>query len=331
MNPTLKDDWAARLVQRSDDRRIPRERWVDTRSAMPASIAWARASEGRLSRMRPGQNRRMRGRTRSKGPNPLTRSFESNGPDVKIRGTAQHIADKYVQLGARCAGERRPRGGRELPPARRALLPHHRGGSGAVRQQYGVVQRPFDDEGDEEDDGPGFGDRPQPDPTAWTTIRPCSPSPTRSGSRRPTGPSGPSASTGAATGRIVVRTEARIEARTAAASARTGGRTVASASSAATGSPGLSSTASASPARTSAPTVRTAAGASAASSAATARIVVRTARPGSRVRSALRVPRARSAPPGRRARSRRAIGPSVRSAPPGRAPPAARGAGRAAP
>lgn len=48
--------------------------------------------------MRPGQqNKRMRGRNR-KGPNPLTRSFESNGGDVKIRGTALHIAEKYVQL-----------------------------------------------------------------------------------------------------------------------------------------------------------------------------------------------------------------------------------------
>ena len=41
----------------------------------------------------------MRGRNRNnKGPNPLTRSYESNGPDVKIRGTAGTIADKYVQL-----------------------------------------------------------------------------------------------------------------------------------------------------------------------------------------------------------------------------------------
>ncbi|HRJ68633.1 MAG TPA: DUF4167 domain-containing protein, partial [Beijerinckiaceae bacterium] len=47
--------------------------------------------------MRPGQNKRMRGRNR-RGPNPLTRSYESNGPDVKIRGTAAHIAEKYVQL-----------------------------------------------------------------------------------------------------------------------------------------------------------------------------------------------------------------------------------------
>ena len=40
----------------------------------------------------------MRGRPGRKGPNPLTRSFESNGPDVKIRGTAQHVAEKYLQL-----------------------------------------------------------------------------------------------------------------------------------------------------------------------------------------------------------------------------------------
>jgi len=41
----------------------------------------------------------MRGRNPGrKGPNPLTRSYESNGPDVKIRGTAQHVAEKYLQL-----------------------------------------------------------------------------------------------------------------------------------------------------------------------------------------------------------------------------------------
>lgn len=39
----------------------------------------------------------MRGRNR-RGPNPLTRSYESNGPDVKVRGTAQHVAEKYTQL-----------------------------------------------------------------------------------------------------------------------------------------------------------------------------------------------------------------------------------------
>ncbi len=48
--------------------------------------------------MRPGQNKRMRGRNNRKSPNPLTRSYESNGPDVKIRGTAHHVAEKYLQL-----------------------------------------------------------------------------------------------------------------------------------------------------------------------------------------------------------------------------------------
>ncbi len=45
------------------------------------------------------QNKRMRGRNNNRrGHNPLTRVYESNGPDVKIRGTAHHIAEKYVQL-----------------------------------------------------------------------------------------------------------------------------------------------------------------------------------------------------------------------------------------
>ena len=47
--------------------------------------------------MRNQQNKRMRGRNR-KSHNPLTRVYESNGPDVKIRGTPSHIADKYLQL-----------------------------------------------------------------------------------------------------------------------------------------------------------------------------------------------------------------------------------------
>jgi hypothetical protein len=50
--------------------------------------------------MRNGQNNnknRMRGRNR-RGHNPMTRVYESNGPDVKIRGTAHHIAEKYAQL-----------------------------------------------------------------------------------------------------------------------------------------------------------------------------------------------------------------------------------------
>src|ERR1700680_3916574 len=55
--------------------------------------------------MRNGQNKRMRGRNRGKGgyhhhhhQNPMSRMYESNGPDVKIRGNASHVAEKYLQL-----------------------------------------------------------------------------------------------------------------------------------------------------------------------------------------------------------------------------------------
>ncbi len=54
--------------------------------------------------MRSGQqNKRGRGRNNGnnnnrKGGNPLTRTYDSSGPDVKVRGTAQHIAEKYAQL-----------------------------------------------------------------------------------------------------------------------------------------------------------------------------------------------------------------------------------------
>jgi hypothetical protein len=52
------------------------------------------------------QNRRGRGRNNNNNNNrkgghhhnPLSRSFESNGPDVKIRGTPAHIAEKYIAL-----------------------------------------------------------------------------------------------------------------------------------------------------------------------------------------------------------------------------------------
>src|SRR6187402_3343464 len=58
--------------------------------------------------MRNGQNKRMRGRNNNnqqhhhhhqrKNQNPMARVYESNGPDVKIRGNPSHIAEKYVQL-----------------------------------------------------------------------------------------------------------------------------------------------------------------------------------------------------------------------------------------
>jgi hypothetical protein len=52
--------------------------------------------------MRPNnQNNKNRQRGRNGGRkhvNPLSRNFESNGPDVKVRGNAAHVAEKYLQL-----------------------------------------------------------------------------------------------------------------------------------------------------------------------------------------------------------------------------------------
>lgn len=120
--------------------------------------------------MRPGQQQnkqRMRGRGR-KGPNPLSRSYESNGPDVKIRGTAQHVAEKYLTLArdASASGDR---------VMAENYLQHaeHYGRIVAAAQGSFQVQRDereveYDEDGEEIifDDGPQNGlaqpDAPQP-------------------------------------------------------------------------------------------------------------------------------------------------------------------------
>ncbi len=118
--------------------------------------------------MRLGQNRRMRGRSRnnSKGPNPLTRTYESNGPDVKIRGTPQHIAEKYSQLA-------RDAQGASDPVAAENYLQHAEhyfriiaASQEQLRQQYG--QR-FDDdqeEGEGDENGNGYADDNNDQPSA---------------------------------------------------------------------------------------------------------------------------------------------------------------------
>jgi len=94
----------------------------------------------------------MRGRNRNgnKGPNPLTRSYESNGPDVKIRGTAQHIAEKYSQLArdATASGD---------PVAAENYFQHAEhyfriiaAAQEQLREQYGYQQRPYDEDGEDE-------------------------------------------------------------------------------------------------------------------------------------------------------------------------------------
>ncbi|MCA4909553.1 MAG: DUF4167 domain-containing protein, partial [Methylobacterium sp.] len=105
--------------------------------------------------MRPGQNKRMRGRNR-RGPNPLTRSYESNGPDVKVRGTAQHIAEKYTQLArdAHLSGD---------PVAAESYLQHaehyYRLIAAAVQAQQAALSGLADDRDDDDDDFDPSSDR----------------------------------------------------------------------------------------------------------------------------------------------------------------------------
>jgi hypothetical protein len=49
----------------------------------------------KIDRMSRQPNRPMDAR---REPNAQNRAYDSNGPNVKIRGTARHIAEKYMQL-----------------------------------------------------------------------------------------------------------------------------------------------------------------------------------------------------------------------------------------
>ncbi|WP_279479040.1 DUF4167 domain-containing protein [Aureimonas sp. SK2] len=111
--------------------------------------------------MRPGQqqqNKRMRGRGGRKGPNPMSRSFESNGPDVKIRGTAQHIADKYTTLARDAAAA----GDRVMAENYLQHAEHYGRIVAAAMGQFQPSQperdySDFDEDGDDEGQGPEMG------------------------------------------------------------------------------------------------------------------------------------------------------------------------------
>lgn len=123
--------------------------------------------------MRPQQqNRRMRGRGNNpnnnsssssnnnnnnagnnrRGPNPLIRNYESNGPDVKIRGSAQQIAEKYSNL----ARDSHSAGDRVMAENYLQHAEHYNRIIAAAQAQAPVQQardsRDFDDESDDERD-----------------------------------------------------------------------------------------------------------------------------------------------------------------------------------
>lgn len=106
--------------------------------------------------MRQGQNsKRSRGRGR-KVQNATNRSYDSSGPDVKIRGTAAHICEKYQQLArdAQSSGDR-VAAENYLQHAEhyyRLLMAAQVGQDVQQRQQNQLGYRPSDEEGDYDSD-----------------------------------------------------------------------------------------------------------------------------------------------------------------------------------
>lgn len=100
-----------------------------------------------------------------RGPNPLTRNYESNGPDVKIRGSAQQIAEKYTTLArdSHSSGDRvmaenylqHAEHYNRIIAAAQAQLPIQN-----MQQSRNDMDDDYDDDRDDFDQGSGFGGDP---------------------------------------------------------------------------------------------------------------------------------------------------------------------------
>jgi Domain of unknown function (DUF4167) len=168
--------------------------------------------------MRNGQ-KRMRGRGgHRKSQNPLTRVYESNGPDVKIRGTSSHIAEKYIQLARDAQSSGDPVAAenyyqhaehyfRLIAAAQeqfRQANPYYNNQQNPQGQNapQGAADDNFDDEGD--DDGPPYGGQnepsfaqPQPQPYLPRDAQPFPPRDQQQTRPQPS-PNQPQPSTGTA-------------------------------------------------------------------------------------------------------------------------------------
>lgn len=114
--------------------------------------------------MRQGQNNSKRSRGRGRKPqHSANRAYDSNGPDVKIRGNAAHICEKYQQLArdAISAGDRVTAENyyQHAEHYYRLLMASQQGQEGQHRQQTNLGYRPDEDEENEADYAP---DGPQP-------------------------------------------------------------------------------------------------------------------------------------------------------------------------
>lgn len=96
---------------------------------------------------------------------PLNRNhvFDSNGPDLRLRGTAQQLYEKYLQIGRDATSS----GDRVMAESYFQYAEHYfrivSAMTVAQQQQNGqqpAPRRGFDTEGEENDGAPGTGDQP---------------------------------------------------------------------------------------------------------------------------------------------------------------------------
>lgn len=132
----------------------------------------------------------MRGRNR-RGPNPLTRSYESNGPDVKVRGTAQHVAEKYTQL----ARDAHVSGDPVMAESYLQHAEHYYRLIAAAHQAQLALQNGTADENDDDDDFDTASDR-----FTFRTVQQQSPQPGQQPYSGERGPGGEGAEGGDAEG-----------------------------------------------------------------------------------------------------------------------------------
>lgn len=102
-----------------------------------------------------GRNNNNNNNNNRRGPNPLTRSYESNGPDVKIRGSAQQIAEKYAAL----ARDAQSSGDRVMAENYLQHAEHYNRIIAAAQAQLAIQQaRDTRDESDEDGEENQYGD-----------------------------------------------------------------------------------------------------------------------------------------------------------------------------
>ena len=110
--------------------------------------------------MRQGQNNPKRsrgrgGRNNGRPQHSANRAYDSNGPDVKIRGTATHVCEKYQQLArdAISAGDRVMAENyfQHAEHYYRLLMAAQTGQEGQARPQSRLTYRPPEDEEEETD------------------------------------------------------------------------------------------------------------------------------------------------------------------------------------